>query len=107
MLKKARGNVLDYNVREVGTLPEDTSRGVEAVKVPEKRNATCRYLGRLGGDKKNQVLYRLSTLLAAPGTSLFGTAYAIYLYYLSNSMVHKKLPKNAIIDEILAKKTSI
>ena len=60
----------------MGALPEDTSRGVEAVKVPEKRNAGCRYLGRLGGDKKNQVLYRLSTLLAAPGTPLFGTVYA-------------------------------
>ena len=37
-------------LREVGALPEDTSRGVEAVKVPETRNAGSRYLGRLGGD---------------------------------------------------------
>ena len=64
-----------YNLREVGALPEDTSRGVEAVKVPEKRNAGSRYLGRLGGDRKNQVLYRLFTLLAAPGTPLGGSAY--------------------------------
>ena len=39
-----------YDLREVGALPEDTSRGVGAVKVPEKANAAGRYLGRLGGD---------------------------------------------------------
>ena len=38
------------NLREVGALPEDTSRGVGAVEVPEKRKAGRRYLGRLGGD---------------------------------------------------------
>ena len=41
---------MDNNLREVGALPEDTSRGVGAVEVPEKRNAGTRYLGRLGGD---------------------------------------------------------
>ena len=38
------------NLREVGALPEDSSRGVGAVEVPEKRQAGSRYLGRLGGD---------------------------------------------------------
>ena len=37
-------------LREVGALPEDSSRGVGAVEVPEKRRAGSRYLGRLGGD---------------------------------------------------------
>ena len=46
-------------------------------------------------------------LPAVPGTPLFGTAYARTDGYLSNSMVHKKLPKNAIVEEILAKKTPI
>ena len=35
------------NLREVGALPEDSSRGVGAVEVPEKRGAGRRYLGRL------------------------------------------------------------
>ena len=41
------------------------------------------------------------------GPPFFGTGYARTDDYLSNSMVHKKLPKNVIIDEILAKKTPI
>ena len=59
-----------------GALPEDTSREGCGVGTPETRDAASRQLGRLGGDKKNQVLYKLSTLLAAPGTPLFGSAYA-------------------------------
>ena len=34
----------------MGALPEDSSRGVGAVEVPEKRDAGSRNLGRLGGD---------------------------------------------------------
>ena len=45
------------NLREVGTLPEDTSRGLWTVKVPETRNAGTRYLGRLGGDQKVQATF--------------------------------------------------
>ena len=43
-------NAVDDYLREVGALPEDSSRGVGAVEVPEKRDAGRRYLGRLGGD---------------------------------------------------------
>ena len=44
-------NINKYDIlREVGALPEDSSRGVGAVEVPEKREAGSRYLGRLGGD---------------------------------------------------------
>ena len=64
-------------------------------------------MGRLVGDKKNQSINRRIALPAVPGTPLFGSGYARINDYLSNSMVHKKLPKNAIIDEILAKKASI
>ena len=56
------------NLREVGALPEDSSRGVGAVEVPEKRRAAGRYLGRLGGDLIFLVILVLSAHLAAPGT---------------------------------------
>ena len=36
----------------MGTLPEDTSRGVEAVKVPETRNAVRGTWGALGATRK-------------------------------------------------------
>ena len=69
-----------YYLKEVGALPEDTSRGVGAVKVPEKRNAGSRHLGRLGGDLIFFVFLLLSAHLAAPGTPPGGSAYAEYLY---------------------------
>ena len=63
-------------LREVGALPEDTSREGVGVGSPEKCNAAERQLGRLGGDKKNPPLYRVSTLLATPKTHQIGSGYA-------------------------------
>ena len=60
----------------MGALPEDTSRGVEAVKVPETRNAESRYLGRLGGDKKNQDYFYNWLSWAASESPLFGGGHA-------------------------------
>ena len=68
------------SLREVGALPEDTSRGVGAVEVPEKWNAGSRYLGRLGGDLLFFVFLVLLAHLAAPGTPPGGSAYVNYLY---------------------------
>ena len=48
--KGGGGDPPQNNLREVEALPEDSSRGVGAVKVPEKRGAGTWYLGRLGGD---------------------------------------------------------
>ena len=62
----------------MGALPEDTSRGVGAVEVPEKRKAGTRYLGRLGGDLIVYVFLVLLAHLAAPGTPPGGSAYAEY-----------------------------
>ena len=90
-----------------GALPEDTSREGCGVGTPETCNTDARKLGRLGGDKKNHSINGGIALRAVPGTPLFSSAYAPYLFYLSNSMVHKKLSKNVSIDEILAKKTPI
>ena len=64
------------DLREVGALPEDSSRGVGAVEVPEKRRAGSRNLGRLGGDLIFLVILVLSAHLGAPGTPYFGSAYA-------------------------------
>ena len=63
------------NLREVGALPEDTSREGWAVKVTEKWKAGTRYLGCLGGDQKNQAVLILIALLAAPRAPNFGTGY--------------------------------
>ena len=48
----------------MGALPEDTSRVVGTVKVPETRDAGGRYLGRLGGDQTNQ--YSFANQLLGP-----------------------------------------
>ena len=73
-LIKIKRDLIKTHLREVGTLPEDTSRGVGAVKVPEKRNAGRRKLARLGGDHKNQDTFvnwdfwsLLRSLFLAPG----------------------------------------
>ena len=67
-LIKSKRNLIKNHLREVGTLPEDTSRGVEAVKVPETRNAGRRYSGHLGDEQTNQVssAYELLELLLRP-----------------------------------------
>ena len=63
-------------MREVGALPEDTSREGWAVKVVEKRKAQSRHLGRIGGNQKNQASLVLITLLAAPRAPHFASLYA-------------------------------
>ena len=60
----------------MGALPEDSSRGVGAVEVPEKRDAGRRYLGRLEGDLFFLVILVLSAHLGAPGTPPGGSANA-------------------------------
>ena len=50
LLKQSPRTKNSDNLREVGALPEDSSRGMGAVEVPEKRGAGRRYLGRLGGN---------------------------------------------------------
>ena len=66
--RQTPSNYININLREVGALPEDSSRGVGAVEVPEKRRAAGRYLGRLGGDLIVSVILVLSAHLATPGT---------------------------------------
>ena len=50
----------------MGALPEDSSRGVGAVEVPEKRDAGRRYLGRLGGDL---IVFSYPSTLSSSGRS--------------------------------------
>ena len=47
-----------YYLREVGALPEDTSRGVEAVKVPETRKDGYAVLGAPWGRPEKSIYLR-------------------------------------------------
>ena len=65
-----------FNLRELAPLltPEDPSREAYWVANGNRRRAGSRQLGHLGGDKKNQVLYREFAFLAVSKTPLGGTA---------------------------------
>ena len=83
----------------MGALPEDSSRGVGAVEVPEKRRAAGRYLGRLGGDLIFLVILVLSAHLAAPGTPPSGGAHAECLVLSFSELIFLKMSKNEILEE--------
>ena len=80
---------ITYNLREVGALPEDTSREGWAVKVTEKWKVGRRYLGCLGGDQTNQAVLVLIALLAAPRAPNFGSAHGSCLVLIWFWGVHK------------------
>ena len=65
-----------FDLREVGAIPEDTSCEGYGVRTQENGHAGTRDLGRLGGDRKNQVYKRELALLATPTNPQIGGGYA-------------------------------
>ena len=56
-MRSNNNNFNNDNLREVGALPEDTSRGVWAVKVPETVTRGVGILGALGATRKIITVY--------------------------------------------------
>ena len=73
----------------MGALPEDTSCEGYGVRTQENGKAVTRDLGRLGGDRKNQVYNHKLALLATPTNPQIGSPYANFLGDFAISLIFK------------------